>query len=102
MNIHFQFQVGADSKTNQSLRNQKPDALTGIGSLPSGLMIYSATHMSGDLLKTMAPLIYGTMGGEGNARTKIEGAIKQIIAAGNQASFSGTNMPPSWCAGSVV
>ena len=95
MNLHFQFQVGADSKTNQSLRDQKPDTLTGIGSLPSGLMLYSAAHMSGDLLKTMAPLIYGTLGGEGDAKTKIEAAIKQIIAAGNKASFSGTNMPPA-------
>jgi hypothetical protein len=95
MNLHLQFQVGPDTKTNKSLRDQKPVSLEAIGSLPQGLMTYSGTRMSGDLLKSMAPLIYGAMGGEGEAKAKIEDAVKQLIAAGGTGSFSSTNMPPS-------
>ncbi len=95
MSLKLQFQVGADTKTNQSLRRQRPAPLAAIGALPEGLMTYTATRMSGDLLKTMAPLIYGTMGGEGESKAKVEKAVKGLIAAEITGSFSGSDMPPA-------
>src|SRR5438874_2255997 len=43
MNLHLQFQVGADTKSNNVLREQKPATLEAIGTLPDGLMNYTAT-----------------------------------------------------------
>jgi hypothetical protein len=95
INLHLQFQVGPETKTNQSLRDQKPSRLAAVGSLPGGLMTYSATHMSGELLKSMAPLMYGALGGEGDSKGKLEEAVKQLVAAGSTGSVSGANIPPA-------
>lgn len=95
MNLHLQFQVGADTKTNKLLQHQRPAGLAAIGSIPGGLMTYTATRLSGDLLKSMAPLLYGTLGGEGEAKAKMEDAIQKLVAAGSKGSFGGSNMPPA-------
>ncbi|HEX4592368.1 MAG TPA: hypothetical protein VH120_20730 [Gemmataceae bacterium] len=95
MNLALQFQVGADTKTNKYLADQKPVGLEGLGRLPAGQMTYTATHMSGELLKSTAPLIYGAMGGEGDAKAHVEAAVKQLFAAGLTASYNCGNMPPA-------
>jgi hypothetical protein len=94
LNLELQFQVAADSKTNKMLEGQSPAALSEIGDLPSGFTSYTASHVGGSLLKTMAPIIFGAMGGEGESKARAEEAIKQLIAAGPTGSFGGTNIPP--------
>jgi hypothetical protein len=94
MNLHLQFVVGPDTKTNQSLQDQKPAALDAIGTLPSGLMTYSASRIAGELLKTLAPAMFGAMG-EGDSKAQIDKAVKQLIAAGSSGSYSAANVPPA-------
>jgi hypothetical protein len=94
LNFQLQFQVVADSKTSKMLEGQKPSALGQIGDLPGGFMSYTATHLSGNMLKTMAPLMFGTMGGEGDAKAQAEDAVKGLIAAGLTGSYGATNIPP--------
>jgi hypothetical protein len=93
LNLHLQFKVGEDTKTNKVLKDQKPVPLEKIGDLPAGLTTYTATHITGEMLKSMAPLIYGAMGGEGEAKAHVEAAIKQLIDAGLTGSFSAANVP---------
>jgi len=95
MNFQLQFQVAADSKTNKLLEGQKPVALAQIGDLPGGFMTYTASHISGGLLRTMAPIMFGTLGGEGEGKEKAEDALKQLINAGPTGSYGAANIPAS-------
>jgi hypothetical protein len=95
LNVHAQFQVGADTKTNSFLKDQKPTGLDAIGQLPAGLMSYTASDLTGDLLKSMAPIIYGAASSEGEAKAQVEAAVKQLIAAGLSGSYSAANVPPA-------
>jgi len=95
LNVHFQFQVGQSTKTNSLLQDQKPAAMEAIGSLPAGLTTYSGSHVSGDLFKAMAPVMLGTIGGEGDAKKEAEAAIAKLIQAGGTGSYSAANLPPS-------
>jgi hypothetical protein len=95
MNLHLQFQVGPDTKTNRLLQNQKPTTLASVGALPEGSMTYTATRITGDVLKSIAPLVYGALAGEGESKAKMEEALKQLVAAGNTGSYSGADMPAS-------
>jgi hypothetical protein len=95
MNLHIQFQVGPDTATNKVLRSQKPAALESLATLPAGMITYTGTAMTGDLLKSMAPLIYGTLGADEEGKKQAEAAIGQLIAAGNTGQFGAANMPPS-------
>src|SRR5207248_5993324 len=76
MNLHLQFQVGQDTKTNKLLDGQKPVGLDALGTLPTGLTVYTASHVTGDMLKTVAPLLYGVMGGEGDVKKQVEAAVE--------------------------
>jgi hypothetical protein len=93
-NFQLQFQVAADSKTNKMLEGQKPTALAPIGDLPVGFTTYTASHLTGNMLKTMAPLLFGSMGGEGDAKVLAEDAVKGLLAAGLSGSYGATNIPP--------
>jgi hypothetical protein len=95
LNLHVQFQVGPDTKTNKVLQSQKPGALDGIGTLPAGFVTYSATQTTGELFKSMAPMLYGAIGGEGEGKKQAEAAVAQLIAAGSTGSFSAANVPPA-------
>ncbi|HEY1379190.1 MAG TPA: hypothetical protein VGF55_20475 [Gemmataceae bacterium] len=95
MNLHLQFQVGADTKTDAKLKGQKPAVLDAVGTLPAGMTVYTASHATGDLLKALAPMLYGAVSGEGEARAKVAAAVKDLIAAGPAASASGANIPAS-------
>jgi hypothetical protein len=95
LRVHFQFQVGPTTKTNTFLHDQKPGGLDAIGTLPAGLTTYSGTQMTGDLLKAMAPLMLGAIGGEGDAQKQTEAAIAKLIEAGGAGSYSGANLPPA-------
>jgi hypothetical protein len=95
MNMRLQFQVGAETKTNVILRDQKPTALEKMRALPAGLMTYTGSQISGDLLKSMLPFTYGAFGGEGDSKTQLDSALKQLIAAGITGSFTATNVPPA-------
>jgi hypothetical protein len=95
-NLHFQLQVGPDTKTNTLLKGQEPSALEPLGTMPAGLTSYTATRLSGDALKAMAPILFGAAGGDDKeAKEKVEAAVKQLVAAGNTGSFSASNVPPA-------
>src|SRR5205085_3020021 len=95
LNLHVQAQVGPNTKTNTVLNDAKPAALAELGALPAGQTVYTATHFGPSLFKTMAPLIYNVVGGEGDAQKKIQTALEQLVAAGMTASYSAANVPPS-------
>ena len=94
--VHLQAQVGADTPTNKLLKDQKPVALDAVATLPAGLLSYSATGpMGSDLLKAMAPMIYGVTSTEGEGKKALDAAIDQLIGAGQTASLGGANLPAS-------
>src|SRR5262249_25954100 len=69
-------------------------ALTQINTLPSGQVTYSATELAPSLLKSLAPLMFGSSADD-DAKKEIQAAIDQLIAAGNTASISAGNFPTS-------
>jgi hypothetical protein len=49
--------------------------------------------VTGELLKTLAPMMHGMMGGEGDAKKQAEAAIDALIAAGNTGSYGAATGP---------
>jgi hypothetical protein len=93
--LHLQAQVGADTKTNTFLKETRPSPLTDLGTLPAGQTVYTAAHFGPSVFKALAPMIFGAIGGEGEAKKQVEAALQQLIAAGNTASYSAGSFPPS-------
>jgi hypothetical protein len=93
LNLHLQAQVGADTPTDQILKEQKPAALTELGSLPAGMVNYAASQFGPNLLKSMAPYLYGAAGGD-DGKKSVDAAINQLVGAGGRSTASCTNFPP--------
>jgi hypothetical protein len=92
LNLHLQTHVGTDTPTNQILKDQKPAALTELGSLPAGMVNYTASGFGPNLIKSMAPFLYGAGGDDG--KKSIDAAINQLVRAGGRSTASCTNYPP--------
>jgi hypothetical protein len=92
--LHLQAQVGAETKSNKLLKEQKPASLNALGTLPGGMTSYTATSLGDTVLKAMAPVMYGSGGGD-EGKKALEAAIDQLIAAGQKMTLSATNVPPA-------
>jgi hypothetical protein len=92
--LHLQAQVGAETKTNDVLKEQKPAPLDALGSLPGGMTSYTATALGDSVLKAMAPMMYGAAAGD-EGKKAVDAAIDQLLAAGQKMTLSATNVPPA-------
>jgi len=92
--LHLQAQVGAETKTNKFLKDQKPAPLESLGTLPAGLTSYTASALGDAMLRALAPLMYGASGTDEGKKT-MDAAIEQLIASGQKVTLSATNVPPA-------
>ena len=84
--------VAGDSKTNAQLRNFKTAAMEELGTLPSGMMSYSATAVTGEILKSF-PVIFGfASGGEDEGKAALA-ALEKLVAAGPQFQLQASTVP---------
>ncbi len=83
-NFHFMAQFGADTETNGFLKKLKPAALSQLGALPGGLIMYSASNFDPNLSKTLSALMR-----EALATDEDEDANKAVVAAMKELSENG-------------
>jgi hypothetical protein len=92
--LHLQAQVGAETKTNKFLKDQKPAVLDALGTLPGGMTSYTATAIGDAMLKALAPIMYGTSATD-DGKKAMEAAIDELIASGQKLTLSAANVPPA-------
>jgi len=92
--LHLQAQVGAETKTNKFLKDQKPSPLEALGTMPAGMTNYTASSLGDTMMKAMAPLMYGASASD-EGKKAMDAAIDQLIAAGQKLALSATNVPPA-------
>jgi hypothetical protein len=90
--LHLQTQVGADTRTNRLLREQRPSNLEALGTLPAGQTVYTAADIAPALLKTLAPIMFGISGTE-DGKQAVGAALDELIAADGQVSLSAGTFP---------
>lgn len=93
-NIRFMVQFGADSETNSFLKKLKPAALKEIGSLPGGLLTYSASNFDMNLSKTLSTIMKTALADDENEDAKkiIQDALKELSDNNRAFELTGANI----------
>jgi hypothetical protein len=92
--LHFQAQVGADTKINSFLKTSKPSSLDDLGKLPAGQMGYWAMKGGAEISKALGPYLMGMMGdSEGKDNKALQEALDLIADAGPDTMLGNYNLP---------
>lgn len=86
--------VAADSKTNSRLRTFKTAALEELATMPAGYMSYSASAVSGEILRAL-PAIFGFASGGDDEGKATRAALEKLVAAGPQTQLQASTVPAS-------
>jgi hypothetical protein len=93
--LHTHILASAESKTNAFLAKAKPEALSGLPSLPADQMGYFAVHTDAELVKLLAPFMLGMVASSDgdDAEKGAKEAIDLLIKAGPQNLIANFSMP---------
>jgi hypothetical protein len=92
LSFHLAVNVGSDTATNKFLKDQKPTGFSEFGTLPAGQIVYSAAEFVPNMLKMLAPMMYGVSAG-GDSQKELQSAIEQLIESGNMTTLSAGSFP---------
>src|SRR5262249_18791125 len=92
--LGFYANVAGDSKTNSNLRTFKNAATEELATMPSGLMTYSASPVSSELLRSL-PVLFGLASGGDDEGKATLAALEKLAAAGPQTQLQASTIPAS-------
>ena len=92
-NLNFTAQFASDSETNDFLKKMKPAAMKQLGTLPGGLLMYSASNFDASASKTLSAIMQNALADDEDeeARAGIKAALKEMAANERIVSLSASS-----------
>src|SRR5208282_2414901 len=92
--LHFQAEVNEDSKTNAFLKDCQPNALPELSKMPTGSLMYMATHLGARTFREFLPMLYGLYGDKDDKESKdIRAALVALADAEPRSRYDAWSIP---------